>query len=190
MGLHRAFPNAEIVGVDIEPQPHYPFTFVQDDAFNYPLSPFDFVWASPVCKRYTRMTNCRPDAAEGHPDQIADVRKMLRGNGMPYVIENVPGSPLEYPVMLCGQMFDLQLIRHRMFECSFPVNPPKHPVHRIKASRAGHWKPGTIMSVAGNYAPVSEARKAMGIDWMTRDEMSQAIPPAYSEYIARWSTRP
>jgi DNA (cytosine-5)-methyltransferase 1 len=188
MGLHRAWPDTEIMGVDIANQPHYPFKFVRGDVMHYldgALRGFDFIWASPVCKRYTKMTNCRPGVAATHPDWIFYLQQFLRRSQTPYVIENVVGSPLDNPVMLCGSMFGMEIYRHRLFETSFPISPPEHSRHSMKASRAGHWKPGTVMSVAGNFSPVSHARQIMGIDWMTRDELSQAIPPSYSEYIAK-----
>jgi DNA (cytosine-5)-methyltransferase 1 len=173
------------VGVDIVDQPNYPFKFHRGDVKQYAIehSNHDFVWASPVCKRYTRMTNCREGVAATHPDDIAFVRAMLRYSGKPYVIENVVGSPLINPTMLCGRMFGLDLYRHRLFESNFPITAPAHPAHDKCASRAGHWAPGTTMSVAGHFSPVSHAKEIMGIDWMTRDELSQAIPPAYSRYI-------
>jgi len=183
MGYHRAFPDAEIVGVDINPQPNYPFTFVRANADTYPLHGFDFVHASPPCQRYSAMSSCRPGLAADYPDLIGNIRAQLRWAGKPYVIENVPGSPLLDPVTLCGQMFGLELYRHRLFECSFTVPAPHHPPHLIPASKAGHWTPGTVMSVAGHVSPIAKAREVMDIDWMTRDELSEAIPPAYTEYL-------
>jgi DNA (cytosine-5)-methyltransferase 1 len=185
MGLHQAFPEAEITGVDIVDQPNYPFRFVRGDVKTLALEymDVDFIWAGPVCKRYTRMTNCRTGVAETHPDDIAFVRAVLKYKGKPWVIENVPGSPLINPITLCGTMFGLELYRHRLFEASFPLVAPAHTTHTLKASRAGHWEPGTVMSVAGHFSPVSHAKTIMGIDWMVRDELSQAIPPAYSRYI-------
>lgn len=183
MGYHRAFPGAEIVGVDINPQPRYPFVFMQADAMTYPLNGFDLIHASPPCQRFSAMTSCRPGLGGEYPDLVAGTRLRLTGHS--YVIENVPGSPLVAPVVLCGSMFGLPLYRHRLFEASFNITAPQHPPHLIPASRAGHWEPGTIISVAGHVSPIAEARRAMGIDWMTRDELSEAIPPAYTEWIGR-----
>ena len=87
------------------------------------------------------------------------------------------------PITLCGQMFGLELYRHRLFETSFDISAPYHPAHIVPASKAGHWRPGTIISVAGHVAPIAKARQAMGIDWMTRDELGEAIPPAYTAYV-------
>ncbi len=101
------------------------------------------------------------------------------------MIENVPGSPLVDPITLCGHMFGYELYRHRLFESSVPLAAPMHPEHVKPASKAGHWKPGTIMSVSGHVAPVALAREIMGIDWTTREELAEAIPPYYTEHIGR-----
>src|SRR5512135_844069 len=105
MGLHRALPDAEIVGVDIKPQPRYPFTFVQADAMTFPLEGYDFIWASPPCQAHTalrKMWNSKP-----HADLIPQTRERLVAAGIPYVIENVPGAPLSNPIRLCGTAFGL-----------------------------------------------------------------------------------
>jgi DNA (cytosine-5)-methyltransferase 1 len=181
MGYHRA--GFEVVGVDINPQRHYPFEFHQADAMTYPLDGFDAIHASPPCQHWSAMSTCRPGLADEYPDLIWPTRQRLIASGLPWVIENVPGSPLLSPVTLCGFMFGLELYRHRLFEASFPLAEPPHPEHTIPASKAGHWVPGTIMSIAGHIAPVAHARRVMGIDWMNREEMAEAIPPAYSEYV-------
>lgn len=183
MGYHRA--GFDVVGVDLNPQPHYPFTFVQDDAMTFPLEGFDAIHASPPCQYYSYMSACRPGLAEKYPDLVMPTKARLREAGVPWVVENVPGSPLENPVTLCGHMFGLRLYRHRLFETSFPMAQPFHPSHVTPASKAGHWTPGTIISVAGHVAPIREAREAMGIDWMPRNELAEAIPPAYTEYVGR-----
>jgi DNA (cytosine-5)-methyltransferase 1 len=100
-------------------------------------------------------------------------------------MENVVGSPLRPDLVLCGQMFGLELYRHRLFEADVFLWQPDHPVHLLPASRAGHWTPGTVMSVSGHVAPIAKAREVMGIDWMTRAELAESIPPAYTEHIGR-----
>lgn len=189
MGYYRA--GWDVTGVDIVPQPHYPFEFHQDDALAFDLHGFDAVHTSPPCQFYSDMSHCRPGLSDTYPDLVSRVRHMLRSWGGPYVIENVPGSPVAAAsdlfgregVLLCGRMFGLKLYRHRLFETSWPVSAPHHPRHDIPASKAGHWKPGTIISVSGNCAPIAVAREAMGIDWMNRDELAEAIPPAYTSFI-------
>lgn len=193
MGYHRA--GFEVVGVDIKPQPRYPFSFVQGDALKPPfdLREFDVIHASPPCQSYSRMSGCRPGLADKYSSLIDATRSLLSGTGKTSVIENVSGAPLakstdlfgSHGVELCGSMFGLPLYRHRIFESNVPLKKPPHPPHDIPASKAGHWKPGTIISVCGNCAPISEARRAMEIDWMSRDELAEAIPPAYTEYIGK-----
>lgn len=203
MGYSRA--GFDVVGVDIEPQPNYPFEFHQGDVtevvfnrnqFNMTgcvhlgqhgpcLGKFDALHASPPCQRWSAMTACRPGLGGDYPDLIEPTRNLFRNHPkrLPWVIENVPGAPLDDPVTLCGVMFGQELYRHRLFECSFPADVPRHPAHVMPASRAGHWTPGTVMSVSGHIAPVAHARRVMGIDWTNREELAEAIPPAYTEFI-------
>jgi DNA (cytosine-5)-methyltransferase 1 len=185
VGLHRA--GYDVTGVDIEAQPHYPFAFIRGDALEAQLSGYDFVWASPPCQRYSRMSGCREGLSDTYPGGlIAATRAKLEAWGGPWVIENVVGAPLRDPVMLCGAMFGLKTYRHRIFESNLPLTVPEHPEHSIPASKAGHWKPGTFISVAGNCAPMAMAREAMGINWrMPRSNLVEAIPPAFAEYLAR-----
>jgi DNA (cytosine-5)-methyltransferase 1 len=184
VGYHRA--GYEVVGVDREPQPNYPFEFIQADAIEFLAlhgREYDLRHASPPCQRYSPMSNCRPGLAEEYPDLIPVTRAVLELIGGPYVIENVPGSSLRVDVELCGQTFGLPLYRHRWFESNVPMLGIPHAKHRTPASRAGHWKPGTIMSVSGHVSPIAEAKRAMGIDWMTRDELAESIPPDYTQWI-------
>jgi DNA (cytosine-5)-methyltransferase 1 len=155
------------------------------------MARFDAVHASPPCQRKSRMTNCRPGLAAKYPDLVAPVHELLAARGGPWVIENVEGAGLPgqddlfgaHGVMLCGTMFSRPLYRHRWFSANFPLWAPHHPRHLVPASRAGHWRPGTIISVEGNCAPIALARDVMGIDWTTRDELSEAIPPDYTEHL-------
>jgi DNA (cytosine-5)-methyltransferase 1 len=184
VGYHRA--GFEVVGVDNVPQPRFPFEFHLGDALNVRPSvmrSFDVIHASPPCQPSSYMSACRPGLAARYAQLIPALRSLLESTGVPYVIENVPGAPLLDPVVLCGQMFGRELYRHRLFESSLPLVAPAHPEHRIPASRAGHWKPGTIISVAGHIAPIALARRVMEIDWMRREELAEAIPPYYTEYI-------
>jgi DNA (cytosine-5)-methyltransferase 1 len=184
MGYHRA--GFDVVGVDINPQPNYPFEFHQADALEFlarGADRFDAVHASPPCQRYSAMSTCRPGLAQNYPDLVDPTRNIIEATGLPYVIENVPGSPLINPITLCGHMFGLELYRHRLFEVNFGLVEPLHPPHLKPASKAGHWKPGTVMSISGHMAPIAKAREVMGIDWTNREELAEAIPPAYTEYV-------
>lgn len=177
-----------VIGVDIRPQPNYcGDEFFQSDALTFPLSLADVVHASMPCQSYSRMSNCRPGLRESTPRLIEPIRQRLVAKGVPYVMENVVGSPLIDPILLCGTMFGLELYRHRLFETNFQLTEPlsDHQPHLIPASRAGHWIPGTIMNVCGNTHPAAHARRIMEIDWTTIPELSQAIPPAYTYWIGK-----
>ncbi len=173
MGYHRA--GFEVVGVDIEPQPNYPFEFHQADALEYPLDGFDVVHASPPCQAFTV---ARVIHGKGHSDLLTPSRKRLEAWGGRWVIENVPGAPMRKDLVLCGSVFgELRLRRHRWFELDSPVawmTPPcSHGTETISVfGHGGH-----------NYHGVESWKAVMGIDWMTRDELAQAIPPAYTEFI-------
>lgn len=187
MGLYKA--GFEVVGVDIEPQPKYPFEFVQADALTYPFAGFDFIWASPVCKKFSSATRTSGTTAKWS-DQITPIRRRLKRSKKPWVIENVEGAPLVDPVILCGTMFGLKLYRHRLFEANFKIRVPKHPTHRAKVTKMGRpKKAGEFINPVGHFSGVRDAQRAMDIDWLGQKELAQAIPPAYSEYIARqWVT--
>lgn len=173
----------EVVGVDIEPQPHYPFEFYQADALTFPLDGFDAAAASPPCQAHTLCQRIRDN---NHPELIGPIRARLKAAGIPYAIENVVGAPLIDPIELCGAMFGLRTYRHRLFECSFPIEAPYHPDHTAPVRKMGRPpQPGEFMHVVGNFSGVKQARKAMGIDWMPRDKLREAIPPAYTEYVGR-----
>lgn len=181
MGLHRA--GFDVTGVDIAPQKNFPFTFHQAEALTFPLDGFDFIWASPPCQKFSTMTK-RWGAENDHPDLIEPIRARLKASGIPYVIENVPGAPLIEPITLCGSMFGLKLRRHRCFEASFPIDmlgmmhDHTYRVVGVYGHAGGSSKRDGI-----SFGGVASWREAMGIDWMTGDEMAEAIPPAYAEFI-------
>lgn len=183
MGLYNA--GFDVVGVDIEPQPHYPFELHQADAMEFPLDGFDFIWASPPCQAYTL---CHRIRSNDHPELVVPIRERLISSGVPWCIENVVGAPLIDPIMLCGSMFGLRTYRHRLFECSFKIEQPCHPAHVVRNAKMGRpVADDEFIQVVGNFSGVDVARKAMGIDWMTRDKLREAIPPVFSEYVARQS---
>ncbi len=176
-----AYAGFDVIGVDINPQPHYPFEFYQADAMTFDLDSFDAFAASPPCQRYSQAQRLRD---REHPDLVARTRKRLALTGKPYCIENVPGAPLISPIELCGGMFGLGTYRHRLFECSFPLAAPTHPAHIAPQRKMGRPPvAGEFIQVVGNFSGVAQARVAMGIDWMTRDEIRESIPPAYTKFI-------
>lgn len=184
MGYHRA--GFEVVGVDIAKQKNYPFEFHQADALEFLAahgSEFNAIHASPPCQAYSIT---RKIQSNEHPEMIPQTRAALKSLGLPWIMENVPGSPLIIPHELCGAMFGLFTYRHRLFETSFPAIVPHHPAHTVSQTKMGRPpKDGEFIHVVGNFSGMQYAKKAMGIDWMTRKELSQAIPPAFTEYLGR-----
>ena len=178
----------EVVGVDIKPQPNYPFEFHQADWREYleeNHSRFDAFHASPPCQGYSVTKSLSKSKS---PKLIAEVRSILQRTGKPYVIENVKGAfqAMVNPITLRGNMFGLQVIRDRLFEIEpFILSSPLIPVEGSTGSHRGPSRlaNGGYITVTGNNFLVDEARKAMGIDWMTGKELAQAIPPAYTEWI-------
>lgn len=195
MGYHRAG-FSEIVGVDIQRQRRYPFAFVQGDALEYVAlhgHEFDVIHASPPCQVYSVTA---PLSSGNHPDLIGPTRDALRATGKPYVIENVIGAPLVDALMLCGTMFGLRVLRHRLFETHpqiwFPPATCQHNGLATGNSRSsgitstlGFHTGHQFITVVGHDFLVSDARKAMQIDWMSKAGLAQAIPPAYTEWLGK-----
>ena len=194
VGYHRA--GFDVVGVDVKPQPRYPFRFVQADALEYLAGHgrgFDAIHASPPCQRYTT-ASFHEGNRERHKDLVGPTRDLLESAGRPWVIENVPRAPLSPgSMMLCGLMFGLKVFRHRWFESSHLMLAPAHPSHRGKRIGVGGMccvighggGPNYRTRLRGEADNKAAWQRAMGIDWMTRDEMAQAIPPAFAEYVGR-----
>lgn len=224
MGLYRA--GFDVTGVDINPQPHYPFKFIQGDALSVPLAGYDFIWASPPCQAFSRLRHLQK---KERPNLIPATRSRLIESGVPWCMENVEDAPMGesgFLIMLCGTMFGLrtrngraELRRHRIFETSFSIPLRPRCQHGYVPSlsvcgKGGHFTAPKVLTVCGhtpvdNVRPrsisvtgstpqtntvrnvvretftVDQAREAMGIDWMSMKTLSQAIPPAYSEFIAR-----
>lgn len=179
VGYHRA--GFDVVGVDIVAQPRYPFRFIQGDALKPPvnLDNFDVIHASPPCQAYTQAQRLH---GREHPDLVADVREML--DARRYVIENVPGSPLENWVQVCGISLGLRVKRHRWFETSDPVMGLACGWHGTYLTVFGHAAEWHDVRIPGRWpGTTKQAKAAMGIDWMSRDELSEAVPPAYTEFI-------
>lgn len=197
LGYSRA--GFEITGVDINNQPNYPFQFIQADALmldmNF-LRQFDAIHASPPCQSYSDLAK-RNKNADKWPRLVEPVRNMLTDTERPWAIENVEGAPLIDPVVLCGTMFPgLRVIRHRLFENNFSLRQPEHIPHtqhpRVHTldKRKNHygktceWKDFVMVTGGGNCS-IASARDAMGIDWMTKREINESIPPAYTEYVGK-----
>lgn len=181
----------DITGVDISPQPHYPFKFIQADAIDFDISGYDFIWASPPCQAHSW-------AAKQHINQrgyfyqdcLLPTQMLLYAAVVPYVIENVPLAPLRDPITLCGIMFNLRVVRHRIFEYGrFDLDQPMHNVSLCRNA----VKTGYALTAAGHgggkkhgqSTRLEDLSLAMGIDWMTKPELNESVPPAYGEYIGR-----
>lgn len=192
MGYHRA--GFIVIGVDINPQPNYPFAFLQGDAIEFLRNPlvgtlFEAIHASPPCQASSNLTK-GTNQGRIYPQLIPEVRELLALTGLPTVIENVQGSDLRRDVTLCGEMFGLGVIRHRYFEIEqFKLDQPKHIKHRGRVAgwRHGEYFDGPYFAVygeGGGKGTVPQWQEAMGIDWTdVRKELAEAIPPAYTECI-------
>ena len=188
MGYSRA--GFEVVGVDLSPQPNYPFEFHQGDALEFIRDhghEFDAIHTSPPCQGYTALK-----AVHGNPWPllIEPVRDLLEQIGKPYVIENVQGAPIRRDMILCGEMFGLRVLRHRYFELgNWAGAAPAHQRHRGRVAgwRHGQYYDGPYFAVYGNgggKGTVAQWQDAMGIDWTSdRHELAEALPPAYTEHI-------
>ena len=191
----------EVVGVDIRPQPNYPFEFHLADALDFPLDGFDAIHASPPCQ-YSTVLSRSWNADVDHRNLIRPTRDRLIASGLPYVIENVPGAFLRNPITLCGSSFGLRVRRHRLFESNFVIEEPAcshawQDADRIYPQRIskkrGEVRWTGVMQIHGTrqlhnaYVDSAEefrlACEAMEVDWMTKDELNQAIPPAYTRHI-------
>ncbi|KAB1983422.1 methyltransferase domain-containing protein [Streptomyces triticiradicis] len=189
-GAGKGYDDAgfDVTGVDISPQPRYPYRFVQTDAIAYVLehgAEFDFIHASPPCQFDS---DCQRIQGNTHPDLIGPTRAALEAAGRPWVIENVRGAlpKLREPVLLCGPMFGVQTYRHRFFETGggFHLEQPSHPPHLVPQAKMGRpVPPGYYGQFVGNFSGVPLARRVMGVPWMSRDGIRECIPPAYTRHI-------
>ena len=195
MGYHRA--GFDVVGVDINPQPNYPFEFVQADALDSGwgvlrktgVRPFDAAHASPPCQAFSAYRRKGNGVGDGYPDLIWSTRDLLIGSGLPFVIENVPNAPLRFPVTLCGSSFGLDVRRHRWFESNVEIDEPlcQHEKQTPRfAPSTNRTNLRSTVEVGVWRIPLEVQQRAMDIDWMTREELSQAIPPAYTEHIGHY----
>lgn len=200
-GAARGYQRAgfHVTGVDLRPQPRYAGDhFIQADVLDLPpwfLAEFDAIHASPPCQHYSDLAK-RNGNADDHPALIGVVRDMLHCANRDFIIENVEGAPLRDPVVLCGTMFPgLRVKRHRLFESNIPLIAPakcpkKHPLHFTHDKRKAHYgkldeMTAFVQVTGGGNCSNAAAADAMGIDWMTKEELNEAIPPAYTEWLGR-----
>ena len=198
MGYHRA--GFKVVGVDVDPQPNFPFEFIQADALALSASfidEFDAIHASPMCQGYCWSTKRWRNNGKVYLDQIPATRELLVASGKPWVIENVPTASLRHPTYLEGTMFGLNVIRRRGFETNWWLPEPMHrerlkPImQQSKRDPRIFIQKSAYCQVAGSGADgwscrLRDWQAAMGIDWMSREEIIQAIPPVYTEYIGKY----
>lgn len=192
-GCARGYQMAgfHVTGVDICPQPRYAGdVFIEGDALEYLAErdgEFDAIHASPPCQAFTAYRRKGHGVGEGYPDLIAATRDALRATGRPWVIENVPGAPLEFPIQLCGSMFGLDVRRHRLFEVSCLMSSSIACQHQRQMPRftpaSNRTNLRSTVEVGVWRIPLDVQQRAMGIDWMELKELSQAIPPAFTQWI-------
>ena len=193
-----------VVGIDIKNQPRYAGDeFYQADALEYLREhwhEFDAIHASPPCQRYSVASKSHNGNAHAHPDLVQDTRAELQKTGLPWIIENVIGAPLINPVVLCGTMFPgLRVIRHRQFESNIILTAPgkcaPHPLCYTTDKRKPHYEnlaemTAFVMVNGGGNCSKLAAADAMGINWMTKYELNEAIPPAYTEFLGNQLFKP
>ena len=179
VGYQRA--GFQVVGVDLEPMPRYPYEFHQRDALEYLLEhgdEYDAIHASPPCKRFTKTGWAyKFGYHDNHMDLVTPTRELLEQTGKPWIIENVPGSTMRPDVILCGSQFGLGVRRHRWFELSWPHYDLMPPCDHSEPVVSPHGNPNRFKGSAAQWAV------AMDIDWMSSTELAQAIPPAYTAYL-------
>jgi DNA (cytosine-5)-methyltransferase 1 len=184
VGYHRA--GFDVVGVDINHQPRYPFKLWVGDALSVikeRRDEFDAFHASPPCQAFTRARKLQGNC---HPDLISVTREALQLTGKLFVIENVPGAPLHNPVVLCGLMFGLNFYRHRLFESNIAISTSPHPPHIAPLAKMGRVaKEHEVLQCVGNFSGVERGRREMQTPWMSQHGMAQCVPPAYTEFIGR-----
>lgn len=183
-----------VVGIDKVWQQHYPYSFQWGDAVELaskilPHGMFAAVHASPPCQHHSALAKGNNANVGDYPELIAPTRELLISSGLPYVIENVVSAPLRDPIMLCGEMFGLSVIRHRLFESNVALTAPQHVPQRgrVAGMRHGQWFEGPYFAVYGNgggKGTLRQWQQAMGIDWVpVKKSIAQAIPPAYTEHV-------
>jgi DNA (cytosine-5)-methyltransferase 1 len=198
VGYHQAFTEAgydiDITGVDVHPQKNYPFRFWQGDIIEHLMRhgrEYDFIHVSPPCQDYTIASKIYRNKGKDYGTAwlLPAVYEILQRTSVPWVIENVVGAPMHAPVRLCGSMFGLNVVRHRLFDSSHMLYPKGQCLHTgTEITVTGHGTPSWNRIKYGKNNSAADSRAAMGIDWMNRAELSQAIPPAYTRWLGRQIT--
>ena len=189
MGIYQAARKrgveVKIIGIDNQEQPHYPFNFIKADLTTHTIDNLGlrpvFIWASPPCQAYSVGSRAARKRGKIYPDLVERTKEILDSAApCPSVIENVIGAPIRPDLKLCGRRFGLKVYRHRVFEIEgFEVRQPKHNKHDTRMVLGRDY-----FSVAGKVVgSIKQWRSAMGIQWMNREEIVEAVPPAYAKYI-------
>lgn len=180
----------EVTGVDIYPQEHYPYPFIQADALAFPLDGYDAIHASPPCQHWTMYRNVRKDIRTRYEDLVAPTRERLEASGVPYVIENVPGAPLENPVRLCGTSFGIPVRRHRLFElgrwklAEIPACDHGRFTERRFPGSSNRPNGRTVCNIGEYRVPLRVQKECMEVDWpVTLHELSEMVPPCYTRFL-------
>jgi DNA (cytosine-5)-methyltransferase 1 len=179
----------DVTGVDIVDQPRHRGRFIKADAIEFVLEhhhEFDVIHASPPCQAYSMASMQFRSAGKEYADLIEPTRDALRSISKPYVIENVPGSPLIDPIELCGSMFGMRTYRHRLFESNMTITAPPHPPHDAPNAKMGRPpKDGEFIQYVGHFPGVGLVQEMTGLHWLGQKELAQSIPPQYTNYIGR-----
>ena len=190
--LGLAMAGFDVIGVDTNEQPTYPFRMFRADAYTFPVDGFDLVWASPPCQPFTPASNKHGYEFHRTADTDAIERLRRRLGGTLYAFENVPNAPIRRDLLLCGEMFKIRTFRHRIFELSFDVPQPVHPTHEGQVNKgercsvAGHGADGPASMALWRYAMGLEADMLPGI---TRKEIVDIVPPLYALFIGHWARK-
>lgn len=177
----------KVTGIDIEPQPKHRGLFIQADAIEYlkkHYQDYDVIHASPPCQAYSMASMQFRKAGKKYVDLIEETRQELIKTGKPYIIENVPDSPLINPIVLCGAMFGMKTYRHRLFESNIQIEQPLHPAHNAPNAKMGRKpKEGEFIQYVGHFSGVKMVQDMTGLHWLGQYELAQSIPPQYTKYI-------
>jgi len=188
-GAGHGYENAgyDVTGIDNEPQPKHRGKIIIADAIEYlklHFQEYDIIHASPPCQKYSMSSMQFRKAGKEYVDLIEITRNELIKTGKPYIIENVPGAPLNNPIELCGAMFGMRTYRHRLFESNMPIKAPEHPKHKNPNAKMGRKaKEHEHIQYVGHFSGVKEVQEMTGLHWLGQYELAQSIPPQYTEYL-------